>query len=1070
VKIEQLDVSGLRSHRGNPPTHLDLSDKRLVAIVGHTGAGKSSLLEAITFALFGEATYGGKAYEELSSDGRTEISVQMVFTVGEERFQTVRTVKQDRNGIFGTKTSWLRRVDAEGNTLTHVEGVRKVDAAVSNLLGGMSREQFCQAVLLAQNRFAALLEAEPRDRDALLDTLLGLGALSEARKALQATRKAAQRNLDRLVDKRALLPADPAAEARQAKSRAVTMKAIAKQAEEGAKKLSELSTSAAKSTKEADELEAATAMRTTPGGPDGLTRLADAAANLGTLADIDEGLQDEEKQTNKALDAAQKRQMIAASNLAAIEEKHGRAGRHEAVAEQLRQLGELLDEKPGHEKAAANSEAAVTKVQGELDGAVSAATVAKALADTQREAERGVQEVTTSATAALTNAERAVEAAEDAVARLGRQSTQVAAAHDGLGACNDEVAKAEQALTPVANQRDEARRALDEAQRSAAAATAAHGCHPGDECPVCDRPLPDDWTPPVSGDLNAAHKAVAEAEAAFDKAGLSHRRATEKRVGVVSRLRTALSEVSALHGELGKLAEGHQLAPVPSPTSDLEPPEGVSEQIHAAAAAVGSLRTEAEAWATRLHETLVPLRQARDTAEEKLRQVKQTRSDAESSEAEAERKANDAKTMLASATSTHEASVRALQNAEKRFSSTLSGVDERWRSVINLAEPKSVAAASAMLADDQDKVDAAMGERESADSEVRSNEQAIQALERQRATEVSAPLAGIVGLLATLTDVVNDLGARLGVPQAEPIDKEASAPALVKATKGLEATAKRSTDAAFSRIAELRAEVAALVSPATELVVSLVTLVSESDPAGTEIGEAPDPDNPLGTDTHDSMQRMVGGARRLAKEATTAAEVANRAVKTAKDLDKRVGDLNTWRADLDGAIDVLKKDNFPTWARNVRIADLVDTASEILSEMTSSRYRFDSALRISDEIAGIVRKASTLSGGEKFEASLALALGVSEIAGRSGVRIDTLFLDEGFAGLDQAHLNRALDALENEVEAGRCIVLITHIGSVADRIQDVLLVQPDGAGGSTMKWLNEEERFELGADLDLAVP
>jgi hypothetical protein len=41
---------------------------------------------------------------------------------------------------------------------------------------------------------------------------------------------------------------------------------------------------------------------------------------------------------------------------------------------------------------------------------------------------------------------------------------------------------------------------------------------------------------------------------------------------------------------------------------------------------------------------------------------------------------------------------------------------------------------------------------------------------------------------------------------------------------------------------------------------------------------------------------------------------------------------------------------------------------------------------------------------------------------------------------------------------------------VADRIRDVLLVQPDGHGGSTMKWLNEEERFELGADLDLAVP
>jgi exonuclease SbcC len=81
-----------------------------------------------------------------------------------------------------------------------------------------------------------------------------------------------------------------------------------------------------------------------------------------------------------------------------------------------------------------------------------------------------------------------------------------------------------------------------------------------------------------------------------------------------------------------------------------------------------------------------------------------------------------------------------------------------------------------------------------------------------------------------------------------------------------------------------------------------------------------------------------------------------------------------------------------------------------------------------------------------------------------------LFLDEGFAGLDQQNLDRALDALEREVEQGRRIVLITHIGAVADRIKDVLYIEPDGVGGSKARWLNEEERFELGADLDLAHP
>ena len=563
---------------------------------------------------------------------------------------------------------------------------------------------------------------------------------------------------------------------------------------------------------------------------------------------------------------------------------------------------------------------------------------------------------------------------------------------------------------------------------------------------------------------------MTEAEEAFDKASRGHRQATEKRAGTVTRLRTSLSEVSAVQLELAKLAEGHKLTAVPSPTSDLEPADSESGQLNTAAAAAATLRTEIGTWMETLSERIVPLRQASDAAEEKLNKAKQSLAAADTARAEADRKVTDTNTALASETSTHEACIRTLRDSERRLVSTLVAVDERWRGVVDLADARTLSTVSAMLKDDQEKVDTAVAERDATATDVGTHQQAIHALERERAAKVTAPLSGIVSLLVTLTEIVNDLAARLELPQAESIDEAASPQALVEATKRLESSASQAMESAAARADDLRGELAALVSPATEAVTSLAALVSEADPTGTEIGEAPDPQDPLGIGTRDSVQRIVGGARRLAKEATTAADQARNTVKTAKDLDKRIAALSAWRVDLDGAIDVLKKDNFPTWARNVRIADLVDIASEILSEMTGSRYRFDSALRISDEVAGIVRKASTLSGGEKFEASLALALGVSEIAGRSGVRIDTLFLDEGFAGLDQSHLNRALDTLENEVQAGRSIVLITHIGSVADRIPDVLLVRPDAAGGSTMNWLNDDERFELGADLDLAVP
>ncbi len=304
MKIEELEVSGLRSHRGNPSTCVDLTDKRLVAIVGHTGAGKSSLLEAITFVLFGEATYGGKAYEELSTDGRCEMTVKMTFSISDERFQMLRTVRPDIHGKFMNKVVYLRRVDDADNVLTHTEGVRNVDTAVTALLGGMTREQFCQAVLLAQNRFADLLEANPAEREALLDTLLGLNALHDARSALQKTRSAAVRNIARLTDRRGNLPPDPAAEARNAKALAKAMTTLAEQAAEGGKQLDDLYEEAADLSQKANELERATALRTTAGGPAGRDRLAETAANLETIAAVDGVLAAAEQETSTGLQAA----------------------------------------------------------------------------------------------------------------------------------------------------------------------------------------------------------------------------------------------------------------------------------------------------------------------------------------------------------------------------------------------------------------------------------------------------------------------------------------------------------------------------------------------------------------------------------------------------------------------------------------------------------------------------------------------------------------------------------------------------------------------------------------------
>jgi exonuclease SbcC len=115
--------------------------------------------------------------------------------------------------------------------------------------------------------------------------------------------------------------------------------------------------------------------------------------------------------------------------------------------------------------------------------------------------------------------------------------------------------------------------------------------------------------------------------------------------------------------------------------------------------------------------------------------------------------------------------------------------------------------------------------------------------------------------------------------------------------------------------------------------------------------------------------------------------------------------------------------------------------------MTGKRYGFAEDFKIIDRISGQPRGAKTLSGGESFLASLALALGLVELAARSGGRLEALFLDEGFGSLDADALQEALGELERRADAGRLVAVISHVRAVAEQIETVLRVnyRPEGS-------------------------
>ncbi|SHM24941.1 AAA family ATPase [Hymenobacter psychrotolerans] len=177
----------------------------------------------------------------------------------------------------------------------------------------------------------------------------------------------------------------------------------------------------------------------------------------------------------------------------------------------------------------------------------------------------------------------------------------------------------------------------------------------------------------------------------------------------------------------------------------------------------------------------------------------------------------------------------------------------------------------------------------------------------------------------------------------------------------------------------------------------------------------------------------------------------------AAQLEKQQQEARRWRelAELIGSADGKK---FSEFAQGLTLARLVDLANRHLHRFTD-RYRIlrnpeqHLDLLIQDDYqAGAARTMNSLSGGESFLVSLALALGLSELAGRR-TQIDTLFIDEGFGTLDPETLDVALSALELLQGTGKSIGIISHVEGLKERISTQISVQKGAGGISSLRVL-----------------
>ena len=131
---------------------------------------------------------------------------------------------------------------------------------------------------------------------------------------------------------------------------------------------------------------------------------------------------------------------------------------------------------------------------------------------------------------------------------------------------------------------------------------------------------------------------------------------------------------------------------------------------------------------------------------------------------------------------------------------------------------------------------------------------------------------------------------------------------------------------------------------------------------------------------------------------------------------------------------------------------------ELMRRKEANNFQSQSGLELDviDHYNGSIRSVKTLSGGESFQASLSLALGLSDEIQSSagGIRLDAMFVDEGFGSLDEESLNQAIRALNDLSEGNRLVGIISHVSELKERIDQQIVVTKEKSGGSRVQILS----------------
>ncbi|MFI1966285.1 AAA family ATPase [Streptomyces pathocidini] len=1079
----------------------ELSSAGLFLLHGPTGAGKTSVLDAVCYALYGGvpgARHGGQSLRSDHAEPFTPTEIVLEFTVGERRLEVTRRPEQPRpkkrgDGLTREKAqTWLREWTAQaapGATTGSWKALSRSHQEVGEEIGqllGMNREQFCQVVLLPQGDFARFLRADAEARAHLLGRLFDTRRFAAVEEKLAELRRAAERRV-RGGDERLLALAHRMAQAagRVADHRDHPLPELSPGEPGLADTVLEWAALARTTAREHLDI-AGTAVGAAEGDHGRAQRHADASRELAALqrrhaearrraADLEERRSD-----NDRVRARLDRGRAAESVVPALDLRHAADDAHRMSTATLRATRETLarawsNTEPPAPPGAANRHAvdgdwpgrsggeptavgqrAESGAVGPRSGAGAAgaggvghdgAPSAGESADTGREDTRGAAGTvdTRGATGgaaigggvALTAAELA-EARADRLVGLERELRQELG---GLAAAR----RAEERVGRIGGERAELEReaAVDgealhevaawlerwESERAGRVRRVEDAREAARRAERLDGQLDS-----VRRRLDAGRRRdrltaqVAEAEARLLRARERATAAHEHRLDLKERrLRGIAAELAA------GLREGHPCAVCGATEHPLPAREQAGHVDRAAEEAARQdheraerARAEAERAAQTLRESLAGAAAA--AGEETTAELAAQADAVERSHREARRAAAD----LQPAT-------EALARAEEEY--------ERRHSQRQAAERRAVARTSAREALDREQ---AALEREVAQARGGAGSVAARAalLERR------------AGALAEAADAV-----RAAESAAQRL-KEADARLADAAYRARFDTPQEAADAVLAeplrrelqrRLDQWQAETAAA---AAELVNPRIVEAANRPPAGTAAAQAA---------VESATRRLREASAAEAEARTRCAELdrlSARATADARELAPlreqydRVARLAGLAAGTSAENE--RRMRLESYVLAARLEQVAAAASTRLHRMSAGRYtlvhsdakggrgRSGLGLHVIDAWTGSERDTASLSGGETFFASLALALGLADVVTEEagGTRLDTLFIDEGFGSLDEQTLDEVLDVLDSLRERDRTVGIVSHVADLRQRIPAQLEVTKHRTGSA----------------------